>query len=98
MIVVKIYFTPIYFYSSTRVFVAPTSMYWSSTGLLSSLYFRSTGSFLTFNPVLQGDKCVWLWIYKLSDCCTDPVTYIRREKTLALGDTVIRSLPGTYGF
>ena len=46
-------------------------MHWRSTGLLSSMHFRSTGSWLTCTSVIRGDQYMLLWLYNLSDVLTD---------------------------
>ena len=54
MIFVKLPFTSIYFYFSTCMYVTTIPVYWSSTGLLSSLHSQSTGLLPTCNSVLWG--------------------------------------------
>ena len=53
LIVVKVHFTSLYLYSSTRMYVATTPVYWSSMGFLSSVYFRSSVLLPMCNNVLR---------------------------------------------
>ena len=41
---------------------------------------------------------MWIKLYIMSDCHADPVTVIRQEAPVILGNLCIRALPGTPGY
>ena len=98
MIIIKQYFTSIYLYFYTCVYVLDIIVYESSMGLLYSVNLQSTGLLLLCTYVLQGDTYIWLWLYNLTGWRTAPVTAVIRENPVALRNPVLQSLPVNSGF
>ena len=84
--------------TATRVQMTATPMYRRFMGILSSVHFQSTGLLLICTPILHGINMCGCGPDIMSDFLMDPVTSVRWENPVALGNPVLRAIPETSEF